>query len=224
MANLVTRILLVRHGQSEWNLSGRWQGQADPPLTDLGRVQARAAAHNVGHVDVIWSSDLQRAALTAAIIAEELGIGPVVADVDLRERDVGEWRGLTRAEINERYPGYLTPPDVRSDGGNQPRPPGWEPDESVLARATRALIRLHHEAPGGNVLVVGHGGVIYTIERALAAVGPRLGNLEGRRLDLVSPTDGGATTSPGMRLPDFAYPGERLALLPQDEVTVPDQL
>jgi broad specificity phosphatase PhoE len=153
-----------------------------------------------------------------------LGIGPVVADADLRERDVGEWSGLTRAEINERYPGYLTPPDARSDGGNQPRPPGWEPDEAVLARATRALVRLHREASGGNVLVVGHGGVIYTVERALDAVGPRLGNLEGRRLDLVPPTDDGATSSPDMRLTDFARPGERLALLPEEEVTVPDQL
>jgi broad specificity phosphatase PhoE len=224
MTNLLTRVLLVRHGQSDWNLSGRWQGQADPPLTDLGHAQARAAAQNVGQVDVIWSSDLQRAADTAAIIAEELGIGPVVADVDLRERDVGEWRGLTRAEIHQRYPGYLTPPDTRSDGENQPRPPGWESDESVLARATRALVRLLHEVRTGNVLVVGHGGVIYAIERALDAVGPRLGNLEGRRLDLVSPTDGGATPSSDMRLPDFARPGERLALLPQDEITVPDQL
>ena len=65
MTNLATRILLVRHGQSEWNLSGRWQGQADPPLTELGRMQAREAAQNVGSIDVIWSSDLQRAAATA---------------------------------------------------------------------------------------------------------------------------------------------------------------
>ncbi len=56
-----SRLLLVRHGQSEWNAAGRWQGQADPPLTDLGRAQARAAARAIGGVDAVFASDLQRA-------------------------------------------------------------------------------------------------------------------------------------------------------------------
>ncbi|MEY2406219.1 MAG: glucosyl-3-phosphoglycerate phosphatase, partial [Acidimicrobiaceae bacterium] len=83
------RILLVRHGQSEWNALGRWQGQADPPLSDLGRLQAHAAAHALGAVGAVFASDLVRAAETAAIIAAELGVGPVVIDADLRERDAG---------------------------------------------------------------------------------------------------------------------------------------
>src|ERR671917_2105987 len=102
-----TRVLLVRHGQSEWNAVGRWQGQADPPLSDVGRQQARSAARSLGALDAIFASDLQRATETAMIIAAELGVGPVVVDPDLRERDAGEWSGLTRAEIEERYPGYL---------------------------------------------------------------------------------------------------------------------
>src|ERR671910_890596 len=91
-----TRVLLVRHGQSEWNAAGRWQGQADPSLSDLGRLQAREAARAVGAVDAIWSSDLQRAAETAIIIGDQIGVGPVVVDDRLRERDAGEWTGLVR--------------------------------------------------------------------------------------------------------------------------------
>lgn len=109
----MTRLLLIRHGQSEWNADGRWQGQADPPLTDLGRAQAHHAARSLGVVDAIVASDLQRAAETAAIISEELGVGPLVLDPDLRERDAGEWSGLTRAEIERDWPGYLgAPPSV----------------------------------------------------------------------------------------------------------------
>src|SRR3954449_1914254 len=102
-------LLLVRHGQSEWNAVGRWQGQADPPLTELGREQARLAARSLGALDAIFASDLQRATETALIISNALGVGPVVIDPDLRERDAGEWSGLTRSEIEEQYPGYLTP-------------------------------------------------------------------------------------------------------------------
>src|SRR5918996_2805211 len=119
----VTRVLLVRHGQSEWNADGRWQGQADPPLSDHGRLQAREAARAVGAVDAIWASDLQRAAETAAIIADGVGVGPVTVDPDLRERDAGEFSGRTREEIEERFPGYL------ADGR---RPPGWESDDHLL--------------------------------------------------------------------------------------------
>src|SRR3989442_14475718 len=127
-SGLVTcRVLLVRHGQSEWNAQGRWQGQADPPLSDLGRAQARAAARSLGSVDAVYASDLQRAAETAVIIAEQLGIGPVILDADLRERDAGDWSGLTREEIHERYPGYLPDnphPVFAPDRGTPKRPPG----------------------------------------------------------------------------------------------------
>src|SRR4029078_7240591 len=85
------RVLLARHGQSEWNAVGRWQGQADPPLSDLGRKQALVAADRIGTVDVIVSSDLERAVQTAFIISEALGVGPVITNELLRERDAGEW-------------------------------------------------------------------------------------------------------------------------------------
>ncbi len=195
-----TRVLLVRHGQSEWNAVGRWQGQADSPLSDLGRRQAREAARAIGAVDAIWSSDLQRAAETAAIIAQEIGVGPVVLDPDLRERDAGEYSGLTRAEIEERFPGYL---------GSDRRPPGWEPDDHMLARSLRALRRIAAEVPGGDVLVVTHGGLVYTIEDHLGAERGRLANAEGRWVDIVG---------------DRLRLGDRILLADPDDLTVPGQI
>jgi broad specificity phosphatase PhoE len=208
----MTNALLVRHGQSEWNACGRWQGQADPPLTDLGRAQAHHAAASIGQVDAVVASDLQRASETASIIAEELGVGPVVVDADLRERDAGAWSGLTRAEIDERFPGYLQPhPDEGEPTSWAPRrPPGWEPDDALLARAVAALRRVHDLAPAGSVLVVTHGGLVYTVEEHLGAPFSRIANLEGRWVDLH-----GAGPA---RL------GERVALIEPGERTVPTQI
>jgi probable phosphoglycerate mutase len=180
-----TRILLVRHGQSEWNAVGRWQGQADPPLSDIGRRQARAAARSLGAVDAVFASDLQRAHETAEIIAGELGVGPVIVDPDLRERDAGEWSGLTRAEIEEQYPGYLAP-EANFAPGTRPRPPGWEHDDSVRERARRALRRIAETVGGGEVLTVTHGGLIYVVEDDLGHQGPiaRLANGAGRWVEV----------------------------------------
>src|ERR687894_225034 len=105
----MARLLLVRHGESTWNARGRWQGWADPPLTDLGRAQAEAAGPAAAPVDAVVSSDLQRARATAELMAVALGLDPAAVHVepDVRERDVGDFTGLTRAEIEERWPGVL---------------------------------------------------------------------------------------------------------------------
>jgi broad specificity phosphatase PhoE len=195
-----TRALLTRHGQSEWNALGRWQGQADPPLSDLGRRQAHEAARSLGTVDGIWASDLRRAAETAAIIGDDMGVGPVVLDADLRERDAGEWTGLTRAEIERRYPGFL--PDGR-------RPAGWESDELLLERAQRALRRIADGVPGGDVLVITHAGVVFAVERHLGLDRTRLANVEGRWVTVASE---------GLRL------GDRMLLAEPQDVTVPRQM
>ena len=100
-----TTFLVIRHGESEWNAQRRWQGQADPPLTDLGRMQAHAAVEKLGTFDLLASSDLQRARSTAEIIGHRLGIELLPADSRLRETDVGEWQGLTVEEIEAAYPG-----------------------------------------------------------------------------------------------------------------------
>ena len=200
-----TRVLLVRHGQSDWNAIGRWQGQADSSLSDVGRLQAREAAQAIGAVDAVWSSDLLRAVETATIIADHVGVGPVVVDPDLRERDAGEYSGLTRAEIEQRFPGYLA-------AGR--RPPGWEPDEHLRARALRALRRIAAEVPGGEVLVVTHGGLIYAVESHLGADHARLANAEGRWLDVAPHAADGS----GLRL------GDRVLLTAPEDTTVPGQL
>jgi probable phosphoglycerate mutase len=166
-------MLLVRHGQSEWNAVGRWQGQADPPLSALGRRQARRAADSIGAVDVIVASDLERAAHTAAIISEALGVGPVVIEPLLRERSAGEWSGLTRAEIDEAWPGYLA--DHR-------RPPGFESDDALLARTREGLDRVHAEYGGAEVLVVTHGGVVYALEADAGLPFERMPNLGSRQV------------------------------------------
>jgi probable phosphoglycerate mutase len=193
-------MLLVRHAQSAWNEQGRWQGRADPPLSELGRHQASAAAARVGVVDAIVSSPLERARDTAEAIASATGIGPVSLDDDLVERDVGEWSGLTRAEIEAGWPGFL-------DAAR--RPPGFEPDDDLVARVHLAVARLVTAYPGADLLVVTHGGVIGSLERHYGEPGGRLPNLAGR-----------AVTYSGTSL----QLGDRIALLDDDELTVPAQL
>ena len=167
----VTRLLLLRHAQSEWNEQGRWQGRADPPLSEHGRNQARLAAGGIDELTAVAASSLGRASQTARIIAEEIGVDGVHVDDDLMERDVGPWSGLTRAEIEERYPGYLD---------DRRRPEGWEPDEALLERALAAIDRLLDAFAGETVMVVTHGGLIYAVERHLGAEWERMPNLGGR--------------------------------------------
>lgn len=220
----MTRVLLIRHGQSEWNADGRWQGQADPALTDLGRHQALHASRALGEVDAIVSSDLQRASETAVILSNELGVGPVVIDPDLRERHAGAWQGLTRADIEREWPGYLGPPApiegardgrepaarVTEEGGPLKRPPGWEPDEALVVRATAALVRVHELVGDGEAIAVTHGGLVYALERLLGAPFVRLPNLGGRWMEV------------GPQGPVSL--GDRVVLVDPDELTIPSQI
>jgi broad specificity phosphatase PhoE len=183
-----TRILVVRHGESEWNASGRWQGWSESALSELGRQQAYEAAAAVGAVDAIVSSDLERAVTTALIISEAIGVGPVVTEAGLRERDVGEWSGLTRDEIEARWPGSI----AAWQRGDMPSPPGGERNEDILERYEAALLRVASEWDGGEVLAVSHGGVMRLLERSRGVehppTFPNLGGLvvdvHGDRIDV----------------------------------------
>jgi broad specificity phosphatase PhoE len=195
----MARILLVRHGQSIWNADGRWQGQADPPLSELGEQQAVAAARAVGIVDAVYASDLVRASRTAELVADHLG-ADVLVDPRLRERHAGPWQGRTKTEIAVEWPGYL-------ESGE--RPDGYEADDSVVARVLAALGAIA-EAHDGDVLVVTHGGVVRVVERHLGDDADELvPNLGGRWVE----ADGSL-----LRL------GERVVLLDESQVTRPQQL
>lgn len=193
-------LLLVRHGQSEWNAVGRWQGQANPPLSELGVRQAALAAAAIGAVDSVIASDLERAHHTAAVIAEAIGVGPVQIDSRLRERHAGEWQGMTRDEIEERWPGYLA---------EHRRPPGWEPDEELLERAVAAIDDIIQQVGDGTALVVTHGGLIYAVEQSFGAPFERIANLGGRWLTF----DGSRRTL-----------GERMVLVEHGASSVPGQI
>ncbi len=165
-----TRLLVARHGQSEWNAVGRWQGQADPPLCEEGRLQAADAGLQLGMFDAIWASDLQRASLTAEIIAAIIGIGPVLLDQRLRETHVGPWEGLTHDEVNTGWPGFLD---------NHRRPEGFEPYDDAAARMIECFIDIARASPGGEVLVISHGGAIRAARRTLGAADAKMANLGG---------------------------------------------
>lgn len=187
----MSRLLLVRHGQSTWNAAGKWQGQADPPLSELGVEQAERAAKAVERADIVWSSDLERANHTARILAAPHG-RTVTADPRLRERAAGGWTGLTRDEIIADYPGFL-------DDGR--RPEGYETDDSLAERAFAALTDLAVALDGGTGVVVSHGGVILTVERWHGIPRSPIHNLEARWLEFAAGSDTG-----------FAV-GERVSLL-----------
>lgn len=193
--NPTTEMLVVRHGQSTWNEQHRWQGQADPPLSEFGREQAGAAAKSIGDVDVIVSSPQIRAAETASIIGAIIGVGPVQVVDGLQERSAGIWSGLTRAEIDAEWPGW-----VDSDQ----RPEGWEYDDVLVPRVMTALESVATEFAGGTALVVCHGGVIITMEKQLGVNEARIPNLHGRVVRRV----GGQLVG-----------GDRLELIPSDMIT-----
>src|SRR4029078_6301282 len=94
--SVMATLLLVRHGETDWNAPGRLQGHTDRPLNDYGRRQARELADRLGDdgIAAIYASDLSRAKETAEIVGARLGL-PVVIDADLRERNWGSWEGLT---------------------------------------------------------------------------------------------------------------------------------
>jgi broad specificity phosphatase PhoE len=176
-----TRLLLARHGETDWNRVGRWQGHADPPLNDAGRRQARALAAEVERdgVAAVYSSDLRRASETAHVVADRLGL-PVVEDPGLREIDVGSWSGLTRVEVRDRYPeGFARwlQGEIGHDG---------ETREELTDRVLGAVQRIAAAHEGETVLVVTHGGAIRALRRHAAGdPGDPIANCGTLGLDLV---------------------------------------
>jgi broad specificity phosphatase PhoE len=151
-------IYLARHGETPWNLEGRWQGHTDIALSTRGREQARALAARLRDLGIghIRASDLARARETAEIVGRELGISEVVIDPRLRERSFGVFEGLTGEECAARFPDEW----ARYQADRRCVPPGGEPQDQVAARLLPAVQEAAAAANGRSVLVVGHGGAM----------------------------------------------------------------
>ena len=154
----MTTLLLVRHGETDWNRDQRWQGHSDTPLNERGRQQARELAAKLDPPDRIYASDLARARETAEILSARLGV-PVVFDERLRERGFGAWEGLTTVEIEERFAAELARWRAREGAGALDA----EGFEAFAARVGGFLDELLDRHPGEEVLVVAHGGTIRVI-------------------------------------------------------------
>lgn len=157
----MTKIILVRHGQTLWNVDFRYQGQSDVALNETGIKQARlVAARLLGeNVAAVYASDLGRAKSTAEEIARrhDLSVGIVS---ELREISFGEWEGLTYGEINEKWPGVMerifkSPDSIQIPGG--------ETYQQVQQRAMAAIEKLVKKHPEETIIVVSHGATIRTI-------------------------------------------------------------
>jgi glucosyl-3-phosphoglycerate phosphatase len=165
--NRARRVVLLRHGRTAWNASGRFQGQLDSPLDEIGRVQVLAAAVAVAPMqpDALVTSDLERALDTAQAVSAEAG-REVEIDARLREIHLGDWQGLTRPEAKERFPDEYT----RWQAGEDARRGGGETYAEVGVRAAQCVEeRLDKLEPGALLLAVTHGGT------ARATIGTLLG-------------------------------------------------
>ncbi|NEA34162.1 histidine phosphatase family protein [Streptomyces sp. SID13031] len=191
------QLIVVRHGQSTWNQDRRWAGQADPPLTQLGRDQAAelALSCRAAGIGAVLCSDLSRARETAAIVARTLQLGEPIESPDLRERWSRTLTGLTADEIEATFPGALS---AWRDGSSTKLPGDSEAFDPFAVRVRRGLETAAGLAPV--VLAVAHAGVL----RALAELTgtptePRPANTTGRRFVL----DAGRLRDNG---PAFATP------------------
>ncbi len=157
----MTKIYLVRHGLTEWNVSGRFQGHSDVTLTEMGIQQAKCLAEYfpAEKIDAVYSSDLQRAALTASYIAKRFGC-KVRETYKLREMNFGAWEGMTFDEIKTRWPFaekqiLFTPDEIK--------PPAGESFQEVEERASRTLEQITAAHTGENIVLVAHGAFLRTI-------------------------------------------------------------
>ena len=168
----MTMLVLVRHGETDWNAAGRLQGHSDRPLNDYGRRQARELADRLADgeaITAIYASDLMRARETADIVAARLGL-PVAVDPDLREKNWGSWEGLTTDErLSVEYAGETT--------------------EAHRDRTLRAVLRIVERHPGERVVVVTHGGSLRRIQAAVSGVAQPV--IENCAVWVVAHEDGG---------------------------------
>jgi probable phosphoglycerate mutase len=159
----ITKITLIRHGETEWNLSGRWQGHADSPLSDRGVLQAKSLGQRMKseQFDYFYSSDLGRAMHTARLVGEPSGVSAVPFE-GLRERDLGVLEGLNTTELKESQP------DVYKsfrEGGADFEVPGGESFRQFYQRCAGSIADISNRHPGAKIALVTHGGFLGCIFR-----------------------------------------------------------
>lgn len=154
----MARLLLVRHGETDWNLAGRYQGQMDIPLNARGQEQAKAlgVALQRETIHAAWASDLRRAWDTAQLITARQNL-PVTPEPRLRELCFGSWQGLTYSEIQQRLPQSLAAWQLDP---MRNAPPGGETLEQLAGRVGSLFNELSSRSPEEVLLVVAHGGAI----------------------------------------------------------------
>jgi 2,3-bisphosphoglycerate-dependent phosphoglycerate mutase/probable phosphoglycerate mutase len=165
------RLVLLRHGQTDYNVGGRMQGHLDSLLTETGVEQAATVAPEIARLvpDRLISSDLRRAVDTAELVSASCGL-PVKYDARLRETHLGEWQGRTVDEIEDSWPGAIA--TWRSDPGWAP--PGGESRIEVVRRSLPVVEELDEEyaaaEQGITVVLVAHGGLIAGLVCGLLAL------------------------------------------------------
>ena len=163
-----TQVLLVRHGETDWNTQTRLQGHTDIPLNARGRAQVQRLGEVMQgqQLDAVYSSDLQRAFDTARAIADATG-APLVAEPALRERRFGCFEGLTYAEVEARWPDDARRWRLREPGFG---PSGGETLEDFHARCLAVAEALVARHAGGHIALVAHGGVLDSLYRAATRI------------------------------------------------------
>ena len=163
-----TTVILIRHGETEWNVLHRFQGLSDIPLNDTGRQQAGFAKNGLKNItlDAIYASPLQRAVETAEIIRGDRNI-PVYPTDGLQEMGVGEWEGLLVSEIDEKYPGWY---DVWRTAPTKVRLKGGEPFTETQKRAWKTFWEIVKKHEGKTVLIVSHMMCISSILLTIAGI------------------------------------------------------
>lgn len=157
----MTELFLARHGQTDWNVEGRYQGHADVPLNALGLQQAHLLAQKLDgeRFDAIFCSDLQRARVTAEVVARHLGL-PLRVDARLREIDQGDWEGHLVREIERLYAEnwQVNPADPESFGA---------PNGETIGQVALRMVSVANEAaaqfPSGRALLISHGLAVATL-------------------------------------------------------------
>lgn len=208
----ITHIVLIRHGETDWNRERRLQGQLDVPLNTQGLEQAAQLGKALARerFDAVYASDLSRAKQTAQALADEVGV-TVRDDAGLRERCYGQFEGLTYAEVAAQHPADF---DAWQNRVPEFAPPGGETLTEFHERAVEAALRLIRRHPGERIALVSHGGVLdclYRHANAMTLTEPRQHELRNASINRLS-SDGHQLTV--LQWGDVAH----LDLLVLDEV------